>query len=311
MTNTKQEELKKLLISPDFKEETYEKLQMQELIILKNSAAAMKGKSGGPEQAQAFFAKREEFFTYMVMRKLQKSENMFVVFAKATNLPYVYCDPDTCNDQIWLFSAENFAKKEAAALAQEKREAVIVKLENKQFLNFYMSLYMMGVNEILIDRGVNTLAIELEKLVKKPDYSKLEPAKQPTMNPELLLTAVYFAQERNLPDDVRDMGQLRELEEEMIVNLLRGRVMLPIQAPEGQEEIKPQDMRLPYLKMQNGDTYQPVCTDLNEFQKFNREQKFRAITMDCEKLRTLLSKEAKGILLNPASVRLAIPKEKL
>ncbi len=314
MTNTKQEELKKLLVSADFKEESYESVPTQELIILKNSAMSMKEKNVKVQQAALFFTKREEFFYHLVLRRLQKIEVIYTLFTKATNLPYVYCDPDTCNDQVWIFSEESFAKKSALKEMQNKRELLVVKLENKQFLSFYMSLYAMGVNELLLDGCVNKLAVERETLVRKPEYSKLPPEKQPVSNPELQLTAIYFAQERNMPEESRDNGNLRDLEEEMLVNLHRGKLLMPVQVPEESgEKVQVQDMKLPLLKLPNGNAYHPICTDPNEFQKFNRKNEFRAITVDCAKLNQMIGKneEVKGIILNPASVRLAVPKEKL
>lgn len=310
MTDTKQEELKKMLVSADFKEETYENIPIQELIILKNSACSMKEKNLSNQQAALFFTKREEFFYHMVLRKLQKIENIYVLFSKATNMPYVVCDPETCNDQVWVFSDERFAKKAVFEELQKKRELLIMKIENKQFLGFYLNLYPMGVNELVVDRGVNSLCVELKTLVTKPDYTKLPAEKRPVINPELLLTAVYFAQERNMPEDIRDNSELKDLEEEMLVNLKRGRILIPVQVPEG-KEVKPEDMKIPYLKMENGDAYQPVFSDGNEFQKFNKEQKLRAIAVDGGKLSKFINKEVKGILLNPASVRLAIPRAKI
>lgn len=311
MANVRTEELKKLLVSGDFKEETYEDISMQELIILKNSACAMKEKNVGAQQAALFFTKREEFFYHMVLRKLQKLENLYVLFAKATNLPYVNCDPDTCYDQVLVFSEENFAKSMVVQEMKNKRELMVVKLENKGFLGFYLNLFPMGVNELVVDKGANSLCVELDTLVKKPDYEKLPQEKRPVLNPELLLTSIYFAQERNMPEDIRNNAELKDLEEEMLVNLKRGRLILPVQAPEGQENVQLKDMRIPFLKMPNGDAFQPVFSDGNEFQKFNREKKFRAIAIDAAKLTTIMNKEAKGILLNPVTVRLVIPKAKL
>ena len=311
MANVGQEELKKMLVATDFKEETYQDLTMQNLIILKNSACMTKEKNISNKQTATFFSKREEFFFHMILRKLQKAEVLYTLLTKATNLPYITCDPESCNDQVWIFSEEHFAKKEALKLQQEKREVMVAKLENKQFLGFYLSLFQMGVNELQIDRGVNTLCLELTSLVKQPDYEKLPAEKRPVVNPQLVLTAIYFAQERALPDDVRDNGSLKELEEEMLVNLKRGKILAAVQVPEGQTEIKPQDMKIPYLKMSNGDVYQPVFSDPSEFQRFNREKKLRAITLDYDKLRAIINKDAKGILLNPGTVRLAIPKQKL
>ncbi|MDO5539724.1 MAG: SseB family protein [Eubacteriales bacterium] len=310
MTDTKQEELKKLLVSADFKEETYENIPIQELIILKNSACSMKEKNLSNQQAALFFTKREEFFYHMVLRKLQKLESIYVLFSKATNMPYVVCDPESCNDQVWIFSDEKFAKKMAVEELQKKRELIIMKIENKHFLGFYLNLYPMGVNELVVDRGVNSLCVELKTLVTRPDYSKVPAEKRPVINPEMLLTAIYFAQERSMPEDIRDNAGLKDLEEEMLVNLKRGKILVPIQVPEGQE-VRPKDMKVPYLKLENGDAYQPVFSDGNEFQKFSKNQKLRAIALDGEKLSKFMNKEVKGILLNPAGVRLAIPRAKI
>lgn len=312
MTDKRQEELKKLLVAADFKQDSYKELSMQELIILKNSAMASKEKNLGTQKNAMFFTRREEFFKQLVLLRLQKMETMYAVFAPMTSLPFVTCDPDSCNDQIWLFSEENLAKNAAAAEQKNKRQLVVVKLENKQFLPFYLSLFNLGVNELLLDRGANAMAVPLTSLVKSPDFSKLPPEKRPVMNPELLLTAIYFAQDRVLPEEERDDENLHDLEEEMMVNLQRGKLLMPVQVPEGSTgQIQTKDMRFPLLKLQNGDSFQPVCTDPNEFQKFAKGQNFRAITVDCQQLKALLNKESKGILLNPASVRLIIPKEKI
>lgn len=310
MTNKKQEELKKLLASTDFQEESYAGLTMQELIALKNSARVTKEKNLKNAQIATFFTKREEFFLHLLLRRVQGAETIYALFARATNLPYVCCDPNTYNDQVWIFSSELIARN--AAGKEKDRQLMIVKLENKQFLAFFLSLFSMGINEFVIDRTANSVAVPLEALVKKPDYSGLPAEKQPVLNPELLLTAVYFAQERALPQESVNMESLREQEEEMLVNLQRGKVLLPVQVPEGSDEkVQLKDMRLPVMKLPNGDAYQPVCTDPNEFQRFNAKNQFRAVTVDCEKLRGLLGKETKGVLLNPTTVRLAIPRAKL
>ena len=50
-----------------------------------------------------------------LMRNIQKKEDMIVAFCMFTNMPFVVCDPETFNDQIWIFDTEEqlqaFAKK--------------------------------------------------------------------------------------------------------------------------------------------------------------------------------------------------------
>ena len=114
-----------------------------------------------------------------------------------------------------------------------------------------------------------------------------------------------------MPEDKRDDENLHDLEEEMLVNLVRGKVMIPIMVPEGKGTIDPKDMRVPYMKLKNGDMYQPVCADVTEFQRFNKDNKMRAIVVDFEKLKGTLAPNVKGIMLNPVTLRLAIPSSRI
>jgi hypothetical protein len=52
------------------------------------------------------------------------------------------------------------------------------------------------------------------------------------------------------------------------------------------------------------DVFQPVFTDVLEFQKFNRENKFRPVVIESQKLPQVLAKEAKGVVLNPIGINM-------
>ncbi|MDO4522896.1 MAG: SseB family protein [Eubacteriales bacterium] len=318
MTKERQEALLKMLTAGDFEEKNYEELTTEEMIILRNSANNMIGKNPEDEKMKFFFTKREEFFRHLVMRRLQSMPEMFVAFSRATSLPYVYCDPETCNDQIWIFTIEALAKKVAADQAKEKNALMLVKFENKDFLKFYLSLFNMGVNELVIDRSGNTMNLDLDKLVKQPDVSELPEEKRPIVNSALVLTCAYFAQELRKPLEKGEDGKvtrseasqeaLKELEEEMLVNFRRGKFILPVILPEGEEKITPQNIQIPYMKMKNGDMYQPICTDLVEFKKMNQDGKMKGLNVPYDRLPAMMGKEVKGLLLNPGSIRMAFPK---
>lgn len=315
MTKAKMEELKKLITVPDYKEESYQHLTLSELNFLRMRTADLKMKNMTHAQNGMFFKKREEFFFRLILIRLQKAEALYVIMAQATGLPYVFCDPETCNDQVWLFTEEEEANRAADAESNARKLKLrAIKMENKHFLPFYTNLFFLGVNELLINRGIDALSLPLEQLVKKPDFSALPENKRPIFNPALLLTAAYFAQGKALPAEIQDKQELLELEEEMVADLVRGKVLVPVQLPEGETKPNPQNMRFPLIKLGNGKAFQPVCSDSNELQRFCQMQgqaKMNALTVDGEKLSTLLVKEADGVFLNPTTVKLAIPKSKL
>lgn len=53
-----------------------------------------------------------------VLKKLQMMEVMYVPYARATNMPFIVCDEETYNDQIFIFREEKdvqvFAKEYTA-----------------------------------------------------------------------------------------------------------------------------------------------------------------------------------------------------
>ena len=63
---------------------------------------------------------------------------------------------------------------------------------------------------------------------------------------------------------------------------------------------------IPLLKDKKGDAYQPVFTDILEFQKFNRSNHFRTAVIPAEKIPDLLAPETRGVTINPMSVNLQL-----
>ena len=45
------------------------------------------------------------------MKKFQSMEIIYVTFSQITKLPYVECDPETFDDQVYMFTEEEAAKE--------------------------------------------------------------------------------------------------------------------------------------------------------------------------------------------------------
>ena len=99
---------------------------------------------------------------------------------------------------------------------------------------------------------------------------------------------------------------LPELEEEVAANVVKSKFLLAVEK-KGEEE----NVQVPYVKNQNGDVFQPVFTDAEEFRRFNQEGKFQALLVTFENMEKVLIPIAKGIVINPNSFNLILPKEKL
>ena len=192
--------------------------------------------------------------------KLQKAEELFAIVSLCTKMPYVECDGETYDDQIFVYYGEEAAKNAAKKLIEKQIPVKLVKLANNAILPFFVNLFPLGVNCVVIDRGLEgSIAVQLSELINRPNINSLPDGKMIIENPELHLTAAYYMQElRRLSGEV-NKEDLKELYEEMINHFQKGRFIIV-----GRET----DNGMPLLKEKNGDVLLPVFTDTYEYQKF-------------------------------------------
>lgn len=241
------------------------------------------------------------------LEELQKTPEIYVIMSVCTKMPYVYCEPETYDDQILIFHDQEDAKKLAEEYKKQENPVLPMKVENKQFLGFYSNLFMMGVNGLNIDFGTDKAqSIQLTDLVRKPDYSKLPEGKVKVENPELQLTALYYMQEIRRKPGIGQQPRFREMEEEMMAHFQKGTYIVPVQVAEKEDGEK--ENKIPFMKLKNGEIYQPVFTDMPEFFKFSRDGKFRAAVIPYEKLKDVMLSQANGLIVNPFGVRLLLNK---
>ncbi len=107
--------------------------------------------------------------------------------------------------------------------------------------------------------------------------------------------------------EMEEKKSLPELEEEVAANVVKSKFLLAVEK-KGEEE---KNVQVPYVKNQNGDVFQPVFTDAEEFRRFNKEGKFQALLVTFENMEKVLIPIAKGIVINPNSFNLILPKEKM
>ena len=234
------------------------------------------------------------------LKKLRSSMAVFVPMSGCTRMPYVICDPQTFDDEILLFFTEEDAKKVAQELKEAGNLMQVVKVDQASLLEFYSSLYPMGVNCILVNKGLeDELAVQLEELIRRLDEDKLPDGKIRVENPELHLTAIYFLQGMRSGKNKEMEEELKALHEEMVTHFKEGRYIVAIQEGKG----------VPILKQKDGKAYQPVFTDIQEFKKFQNLNKgvvLKTAIIEATKLSETIPPEVEGVVVNPFGVNLQL-----
>ena len=233
--------------------------------------------------------------------KLQTQEQVHVVLSKCTRLPYVWCDTETFDDEIFVYFDMDGAKAKVDQLTADGELVVAVPIPNKNFLPFYAGLFPLGINAIVVDGGMDSEeCIQLEELVRKPDDSKLPKGQVRVENPALHLTGMYFMQElRKKPRTSLD-EKLMEMQQEMLSHFASGTYVVALRT---------EDKGVLLIKNPQGQMALPLFTDIQEFQKFqiaNPKEKFAPGIVNADKVGSLLPPDANTVILNPMGMNVPL-----
>ena len=225
------------------------------------------------------------------IKEIQGRENIFVAYSQTTKLPYVTCGEETFNDQAWFFTEEEAIKEFGKKKVEEKILLMGMRYEKKDFPRLYGLLFAIGVNTVMWNDGDEQMEIDLEKIVRKPDLSNVEPQKRPLINPTLQLSGIYFIQELRRPVPKEEHKNLRALEEEVIVNLRKSEFLIAMQ--------------------KKGKILQPVFSDVLEFEKFAKGKRLRIAKVPFDKLPNVLIEQAEALVVNPMGFNLVLNRDQL
>ncbi len=251
------------------------------------------------------------------IKKLQKLPGFFTVLSPLTRMTYVACDPETFDDQVYIFATEALCKDFVQGLSQRQIPAAPLNIPQPQMNGFLTSLYALDVNMAVFCDDAGEVRLPVEELAIKPDMEKAAASKIPIMNPQLTLTMIYFLQELRRPVK-HDLPRLHELEDEMIANLVRSTLILGIETVHEDknpdpEKVDVKNVRIPFIKSKEGDIYQPIYSDFTEFRKYAgpKALKMRMSSLSIKQLPQFLLKDSKGYVLNPAGVNLVLTVKQL
>ena len=232
--------------------------------------------------------------------QLQKQDVVYVIYSKCTRMPFVLCDSESYDDEIFVFYNKENADQEAEHLTVSGNPVQVIKIERKSFLAFYANLYLLGVNCLVVNKGTSIqIALQLDELVRRAEDQKLPEGMVKVENREFHLTALYFMQELRSKPQNGLTEELEELQEELLAHYNEGSFIIAVREDKG----------IVILKQKDGKTMLPIFTDAQEFQKFqvmNQNSKFGTAVVTPEKISRLLPKDAAGIIVNPIGVNLSL-----
>ncbi len=249
---------------------------------------------------------------HFLQKKVLQKDRLIAAFCAGTNMPFVYCDPVSFEDQVWIFSDEEGFKEFAQRFAGKKIELRGVSIQKNAYIAFFSSLVPIGITEIVFTENGASASIRLDQFVRRQDLSALPVYKRPLENPSLQLTGLYLMQEVRRQVPIEEKEDVASLNEEFMINLARSRFLMPIEVKKGgsgsvDEMIRKGQIGFVNLNMKNGDAFRPIFSDAFEFNKFKQNKKdFQALTIPFGGLKNALPKDVKGYILNPSGCAIVL-----
>ena len=196
-----------------------------------------------------------------VLKKLRESDAIYVLMSDCTRMPFVVCDPETYDDEVFVFFSEEDAMRGGQEFLKANNPLKIFNIEKKYLLPFYSSLFPIGVNCMVIGKGTEEeIAIQLGELVRRPEQKPGE---------------------------------------ELMAHYQRGRYITAIS----------EDKKMPILNKDDGQVLMPIFTDVQEFLKFqneNRDMKYTMGVVEAARIPEAMGPEVTGVVVNPFGIDLQL-----
>lgn len=247
-----------------------------------------------------------------LIKQVTQRKSFIACFCAATRMPFLYCDPVSYADQVWIFADEEGLKEFTDRFAAKKIALQGAQIRKDQFTGFFGSLLHIGVTEIVFTQNGASVPIPIDQFVALKDMSSVPEALRPLENPELMLTGIYMMQEIARKVPAAEKEDLNDLQEEFLVNLARSRFLIPVQVKSGPgtvaEKMQKQQFSFLSITTKTKDMYRPIFSDTTEFHKFRQQQKkdLQVISMPFAGLKPALPSQMKGYLLNPAGCQIVL-----
>lgn len=243
-----------------------------------------------------------------LVKALPTMEKVYFLASPLTKLPYVECNEETGDDQVFVYTEEEKIKEKLEQMKEKNIPANAVLVDKKSMLGVFSGLYQCGVNAIMFTSGEDVFSTQIEEVVRRPKIDELPEDKRPLENPLLNLSMMYFIQEARKKPEFRANEMMKEYEEEMVVNMARAKYLIPLaedcrldRKNEGEQQVK-----LLIIQAPDGKHYIPALTDPAEFRKFKGNKELDAVGMTFQQMLDLeKSDEISGFIINPASI--AVP----
>lgn len=238
------------------------------------------------------------------LKMIPNLKEVYIINSDYTKSPYVFLDEADLDDTALFYLSEESAKQRIYELGEKKEKVSSLKIEQHNLPNALASLILFGINAVKFHTSDGDFLYQISEIISIPARND---EKNPIFeNPSLSLTMLYFMQELRKKEENPDSVKLKELEEEMLVNVMRSKFILPVAKQEDGEN----KSSFMLLKTNDGKSMVPIFTDYMEYGRFNKnfDVDLKIINFD-NMLNLKTPQDTIAYVINPAGVAVMVTKD--
>ncbi len=238
-------------------------------------------------------------------------ETIYVPFSAGTGHPFITTNETDATDQIWVFINEDQCREFAKERFEQNGDPIrLISVKQNATLSFFSNLYFIGIDEIVFVEDKDMTRLPLTELVKRPSFDEVPEESRPLLNPQMQLSGIRLMQEVHRRGD--NKPGIREMEEEMIANLMRANfILVTAMLEEGEDPAKHDPKAIPCVQDKEGRKYQPIFSDSAELAKFVGNRKFKAVIKPFADVAAVINSGVDGIVLNPNTSNIIFTTDRL
>lgn len=290
-------EIGPIILKKDITKDMLANLTIQEVLFLICSLRENNKKS-----PMENFEANDKVLYQTIIDKIKASDKFYITIDKTTGFPFINLD------FVEIYSTEEFAKAAADFHAQRHRMVEVKEITHCMMpnqLNFFIYLYIMGAEKLVVDNGQYRCEIKRFDILPPPDYSNMPLASIPIFNPSLRFSILDFFSELRWRVNYQERVEvLKKKEDKMIEQICKGKYLIPMKyegkaEQNGDKLVFQGDTKLLFAKITNeeDESYIPAFTDWLEFEKVYDKNEWHGAIMSI--LDAIDIGNGDGVVINP------------
>lgn len=250
----------------------------------------------------------KQIITDLLYKKISEADELYLTIDETTKQPFFN------NGMVDIYSVKSYAEDAVDFYGKQFRKLQVV-TANQKTMNVkpFIWLTLLGMKEVTIDNGQHHVSLEVDRFLSDEDRKSTlienSPAHPPFYNPEFRYAMNIALSELRWPVNYPQRKENCESKDSKMWEAFNNSHLLLTIKQNNDDAQNQGQVAIPHINNGNNDEFIALFTDLDEMQKIYKLDDWGVMIVGPSQVLEL--DDSVGIVINPMSENLVIPKDNL